>query len=71
MSVIKDTPRKKNQPLASRISRSVKVMETDRDRSACDFLLVMHSKCGSEYLVPFPSHHPCINAHVEISLGMF
>jgi len=40
--------RKKIGPLASRLSRSLKVIESDTDRSGtCDFLLVIHSNHGS------------------------
>ena len=59
----------KNGPLPSRLSRSLKVIKTDTDRSAtCDFLLVIHSNHGPLgenlkftpplYLMPPPTAFP-------------
>ena len=54
-------------PLASHLSRSLKVIGTDTDRSAtCDFLLVIHS--NTAYLVPFPRYNEIVAENCEFFL---
>jgi len=51
----------RNELLASRFSRSLKVIGTDRDRSGnYDFLLTFHSNHG-----PFPRHNEVLAGHCE------